>query len=371
VADTIPGQITDLAIAQIQEVFAIAEALKNDAVLRMDTLATSADTLLSALDDLVYDPTFDEGINLTFSPPTIDDTEPDFTGEEPTMPTLSTQGDLDPLDYTDAAYTPEVKTETKAVLTSTLGGTGLISDAAYQGMYDVVEDDLSREQVEAEREATDNGARRGWKLPSEASLARLNKVADITSRNLAKSRLDQVHTQATQRREDIRNAVVDANSFENMWIGEHNAHQQRLLEAATAVVTNGIAISNALIARDDLALKAFGVQWQGILTRTQAVSELWKARLAPAGLEIESERVRHLYETSRLDKGFRLEDGEVNVQIQRVSQLVPHVLGVLTNIAQMVAGLGQAALAASDVGLSTSAPWSYTESHSYCEKACA
>ena len=67
---------------------------------------------------------------------------------------------------------------------------------------------------------------------------------------------------------------------------------------------------------------------------------------------------------------LKTEDGKTNLAIQRANMTLTHLLGALTEISKMLTGMAQAALAGSDVSVGTSVPWGYSESHSYCDKAC-
>lgn len=369
-ADTLPAQVTALALDRINDIAQLSVTLKDDALGMMESLKTQAEDLLTALDGVTFEPDF-AGIDADYTAPTIPTDEPDAPADAPDMPTLSTLVDVGSFTYTDTPYTALVKTQIQSVLTAVLGGTGLLSDAVYDALWSRVEADLLRTQTAAEWDATDAGARLGWKLPTEATLTRLDAAADTASRASAKARLEQILAEATQRREDKKAAISDGTQFENVWIGEHNARQTRLLEAEMKRIEGSIAINNALIAQDDLALKAFGIQWAAILQRIQAVVELWKGRLAPVTAAIESERVRLGFETLKQERAMGVETEDTKLEVTRAATILPHMLGTLTSIAQMTAGLAQAALSASDVSVGTSAPWGYSETHSYCEKQCA
>jgi len=485
--------ITTTALQRVNDTYDIAVELKDDSLERMNALAAAAESHLNDLNALSYSPNFG-GLSTQYTAPAIVSAEPTITDmpdvpdlnaeesllgdgptaptlhaeggslfSEPSAPTLNAEATLAPLSnkpivpslstfagvsafaYTNTAYSAQLKTAISGLLAATLGGTGLLTNDEYTAIWDRAEADLTRQQVAAEWEAADVGARLGWTLPSEATLVKLDMVDEQTVRGQAAARLSQSVTEATQRREDKKAAVVDGTQFENVWIDEHNKGESRKLEAATQLTTQALSINaglvaqdtlkmrafevvwagiktevdallgqddaklkkfstlwtgvqvkvaalmsqdaallakydsvwktiklqaDVLVAQDDIKLRLFGERWRGIQLRVQSISEMWKARMMPAAQAIASEQARQPFEALTLEKGIKVADGETDYWVKREQVVLSQTLGVLTSIAQMISGLTQAALAASDIRVGTGADWNYGESHSYCEKAC-
>ena len=396
--------ITEAAIDRINDTYNIAITLKDDALARMDALAAAAEAHLDDLALVAFSPSFGN-LDTDYVAPTIIDTEPeildepdgfdlnadgDLTTSAPSAPSLGSLNSVSAFSYANTSYTPQLQSDTASLLTATLTGTGLLTDAEYTAIWDKAEADLARKQVADEFEASDAGARAGWSLPSETTLALLSLVTEGTTKAQADARLSQSLAEATQRREDKRAAITDGTQFENTWINEHNAEEGRKLDAAQATVAQSIAINtdilqqnaqllqqyeilwqgikhqtDVLLAQDDIKIRAFGARWAGIQTRIQSVSELWQARMRPAAQQIESERARNPFEGLALQKGLEVAKAESGLEVSKEQVILPQILGTLTSISQMISGLTQAALAAADVNVGTSAGWSYSESHPY------
>jgi len=345
---------------RIDTIATLGESWVNTTLTQMEALATQADALLDILSNETYVPTFDS-LNLTYSGPTtpVEPTEP--VTEAPTDPTLNTLESVTAFSWSETPYTELMKAKTKAALDAVFDGSLVISAAIWDAMWNRVATSLVEQQVGEEWAASNLGASLGWDLPSETTLARLDVAQDETSKRLSVQRLEKVIQEAVQRREDLWNSVTKGTTFEQIWQQHHSATENRALEGAIAVVQQAIAINTQLLAQDNVEIQLYLAKWEGLNKKYLTVAALYQARISAAGLTITSEEARRGFESLKLDKGFKTEDGVTNLAIQTARLTVEQAIGVLSKLADLAAGMAQAALSASDVSLGTGTHYQYSE----------
>lgn len=379
---TLFTDVTEQVLARSDELSNQADIWGADTASRMDALAAEASAKLGILDNESYIPDF-SGLDLGYNGPGGTqpeyETAPDYSSEGPADLTM-TDGDTlseDPaattaFSFTEGTYVPILKTEIGAALTSVLGGNLLLPTAVVTAMYDRVVLEFGREQVAAEWAASDNGASKGWELPAIATLARIVKAEDQSSKRLSAALLESYIQEWVNKQTDMWNAVKEGTTFEGMWIDDYHKLQDRSLEAAKATVDKAISINDDVIKRDDLKLRKYASEWAAFGEQIRAEVARMQADIASVRLVIDSEQARHLYESSIVAKGTKVEDGETGLAIERAKLVVENSLGTLTQLASLTANVAMALMAASDVSLGTGTSMASDEyqNHTYQEQCC-
>lgn len=354
--------ISDSALARVDDIAALADNWATQTLARMDTLADEADALLLSIEALTYVPVFDPSMDLDYVEYTAP-VEQDLTSEAPTDPALNTLDTVTDFAYSETPYTELVKTQIQTAITNVLGGTVIVGTAIWDAIWDRVVDNFGQQQVGEEWQASDAGASKGWELPSETTLARLTKAEDETSKRTSAAALENAIQQAVQYREDQWNAVTNGTQFEKTHMDHHNNVWNRALDAAKATVSEAIRINEMLLKQDDLNVRVYLAKWDGIARRVGAESDKLRARTGVSQLEISSEQSRLGYERSYLEQGFKTKDGETGLALDRARISVDNIIGTLGSLANIASGMTQAALTASDVNVGTSA--NISENHNY------
>ena len=351
--------VTAESLQRIDDIFVIAQNFQTEALTRMDTMITQATAQAAALNAVTYSPSFDTH-NLTYSGPGAV-SAPDYSAEGPSAPTLDSLNANPTFSYTDGGYTDLLKTEIDTALSNVFGGTTIVPTAIWDAIYLRAKGKLTLAQTGRDWEASNFGANLGWVYPSQTTNARLDASQEQTDRETIALVVEQAIQEARERHTDYWQAVKDGTQFENVWIQEYQQRENRALQAAVQAVTQANAINQLIIASNDQILREYGIKWDNALKHIEASTRRFAVLVQEAGQDIDSERARLGYEQAKLDKGFKTEDGDTQLEISR-AELGNILVQSLTQTANLMAAMAQGALAASDVSVGTGTSYTYGES---------
>ena len=354
----------DKAMERIDEIAAISQTWANNTLARMETLAVQAEALLDILDGETYGPLAE---SITLHTSITEPEEPDDPSDAPAVVALSELGTVAAFDHTPGTYTELLKTDIKNKLATTIAGNLVIAEAVWDSIADRMLNQIADQQVDAEWRAANGGADLGWERPSESTLAALDEAQDEGGKKVTAAELEKFVQEAVQRREDLWNSIKEGHQLEQIWIGEHNTHQDRLLQTAIAKVKQAIDINNNIIAGDNLRVQMYLAQWEGINKRLISKAQLLSARVSSKQLLLGNSQARLAVEQARVGQEISEADGQQRYDLEAARIRAEQVVKVLADLSNTAAGMAQAALSASAVNVGATADygyrWSYTDYH--------
>jgi hypothetical protein len=231
-----------------------------------------------------------------------------------TVPEIDVASLTSAYSYTEPTYTALVKSQTQAELTSVLGGSLIVPIAVWDALWDRAAADLAKVQVADTWAASNLAAGLSMSgMVSEALTSRLETAQQRTSDAAVKTKLEQSIQEATQRREDLWNAVTQAIAFEGLWLTHHEALAGRALaaaakahEALVAATNVNILRFNALLERVKIEIEADRLELEIALAPLQEIAA--EIQLAALRVQQDDQQIKRwlgLWEGWKIDKTIR------------------------------------------------------------------
>lgn len=366
-------RVTDESLRRLDDIFELAEEFKTLAVNKADELISLVETHLNELAGADFNVADPDVPTLLLAEYDVDTEiiEPDYDTLTPDDPLLVDVHTVSQFSFTDTAYTAQIKTEMKAKFVSVLGDNPIVPVDIWDDIFERAAGKLSDRQVADEWAAQNQAGGFGWELPSEVLLAGLNTVQDKFSGEVIALVVEQAIAEAKERHADIWKAMETGAGWESIWIGDHHKKQDRALEAAKEAVQQAIAINDQIIRSNDSLLRYYGMKWEMPLKAIEAATARFLAKIQYEKMDIESESVRldfykaqatFMVETYKANSGLLLEEekGRVGLIVDRAN-LGKIIVDAVQAIGNMLAGMTQAALAASDTSVGTASQFGYSE----------
>lgn len=188
-------ELTALTLTQL--------TLANDAIADLKTAGLTEISGIGAIDYNVTT-TGNTGVDMLYSAPSEQPTEPDYSAlapEDPEFPDAPVIGDLAPVDA--APDVPDAYS-VPAALDGSGNVNALISESDFDDIYDRAADRLARVGVKAERDAVYRASAMGVGMVSAALTIGLASAEEETNQRISDAALEQSNQEAIWKREDTK-----------------------------------------------------------------------------------------------------------------------------------------------------------------------
>lgn len=227
----------------------------------------------------------------------------------PTIPTTTLSAEFA---FTEPSYEERVSPLVRAGIERVLQGDMGLPKRYWEAIWAEAANDLARQQVGVLRNARNRGAASYWGLPSEAALSAARAVQDETTRQLSKTRLEQVKQQATFARDDFWQGIQQGIAYEQQWLNFHEQVANRALAAAEQVVKLAIEIQNARIQQHNLLLESAKIMGelnnlkvQSAISRNAQVLQILSAQIQVEKFKID--RFQAEWQGYQIDKSVHIQ----------------------------------------------------------------
>lgn len=226
---------------------------------------------------------------------------PTFDGVRPSFNIAAPQGDFS---FTPEQYVSALLDKARGTVSGMLdGGTGLPLSVV-QALRDRADGEADKQQAQAEQEAFEDYASRGFQVPAGVLNRRLAEVRQAAQNRKSTLNRDIFVQEQQVAIENLRFAVTQGIALESTLIQAHSEEMRLALSAATFARDTAVSLFNARVTLANTEMQAYQIDasvWRSQIEGELATLEVYKAQLQAAQVrgelnvqqvQIYSERIR-------------------------------------------------------------------------------